>query len=618
MNKLKIKTLLYLLILLVTALSVSYIYVSYKYIKESTLESLNTKSINRAYKVTKQLSALNDKMAWEYNKYDNEILESLKYAQDYFTKFGKNASLEELKIQLDSTSDTIFYHVYIINDDYIIKNTTFAPDMNLDFHIIPEALKVLQKAYNNPKYIDISSATNDAVTNNYKKYILQKADNKNFLVQLSVSIKKERNINSFIDDIHKIIPNLISADIHLIFLKDKSNLNIDVLDSKKYKEGTKNYNLIKQNLFNNFKNIAKTDKTIDIKNFNKYIANLSKNEGYKDTYFYRDSKYIHQIIMPFYSYLNNQEDTVYVISIEFDESEAEKIIKNMEIITTITYIVFFILTSLFLYIISSRIIKPIEKLQLSMKTKKIIDTKALLNHNDEINSMSLIYNQLLQDLRTEISSNEELLEEFKNFTANTIHQIRTPISVIKIALEMVETTNKEAILQIQSSLISVEHMYDSLSYALHHNSVNFNKENLNLSKLLEERVKLFSTIAKAHDSDIIYEIEENINIFMNKTEAEYLIDNNLSNAIKYGVISKKAYVRLNSISSGIALSFDSFGDKIKDTDIIFTRFHRGDKSRKGNGIGLHMVASICSHNNILINVTYNDEKNNFTYLFESS
>ena len=74
MNKFKIKTILYLLISIVTLLSVTYMYISFDQIKKSTLKALHSESINRAYAVTKQMSALNDKMAWEYNKYNNSLV----------------------------------------------------------------------------------------------------------------------------------------------------------------------------------------------------------------------------------------------------------------------------------------------------------------------------------------------------------------------------------------------------------------------------------------------------------------------------------------------------------------------------------------------------------------
>ena len=102
---------------------------------------------------------------------------------------------------------------------------------------------------------------------------------------------------------------------------------------------------------------------------------------------------------------------------------------------------------------------------------------------------------------------------------------------------------------------------------------------------------------------------------MNQTEAEYLIDNNLSNAIKYGTPQKEIIVKLHKIASDISLSFESYGEEIEDTKIIFDRYHRIDKDRQGNGIGLHMVYNICQNNHILIKVDYMHEKNQFNYFF---
>ena len=616
MNKFKIKTILYLLISIVTLLSLAYMYISFYQIKKSTLKALNTESINRAYEVTKQMSALNDKMAWEYNKYDNSMYKILKYAQDYFQKNGQNASIEKLKKELDDNKDGVFYHIYLINSEYVINKTTFTPDMNLDFHLIPEALKIMIKAFNNPDYINLSSVINDAVTNTYKKYIVQKARNQDYIIQISISKKNEQNINKLMDKTSKNIPNLLSTDIYMLYLNNVRKMNIDTFYTNSYKKGTKNHSLVELGLYDKFNIALDEDEKLNENNFRQYISKFVSKTQYKDIYFHKDGKYIHRVIMPFYSYLNTHENTIYIISIELDESEAEQTIQN---INNIAYLIFFlglVLISFSIFVVNTRIIKPIENLQLKMKLKENIDIKSLVNHNDEINSMSLIYNQLLQDLKREINSNEELLEEFKTFTGNTIHQIRTPISVIKIALEMMDTTNQEAKLQIQASLISVEHMYDSLSYILHHDSVIFSKEKLNLSKILEERITLFTTIANAHDREIKYEIKTNMSINMNKTELEYLIDNNLSNAIKYGEVEKEILVRLNENSSEISLSFDSYGKEIKDTKIIFQRFYRNDKSRKGNGIGLHMVDTICSKNNILIKVTSHNNKNKFIYFFE--
>ena len=617
MNNLKIKSFIYMLIFFGSVISVSYIYISYKEIKQSTLETLNTKSINNAYLVSKQLSALNDKMAYQYEANNNNMRNALALAQDYLLKNGKDASLEELQKKIQVSGNEATYHIYLINNKYIINKTTLKSDLNLDFHVIPVALKILQKVYNTPNFIHISHVMQDNVTQDYKKYIAQRAHNEDYIIQISLTLNNENTIKNFVNNMSNKVPNLLSNKIYLIYMQDVKNIYIDSHWSKKSIHGSKAKRLLERNVYDEFVLMLKSDKDQDNKNFTQQLKNFEKDLKYKDKYYHKDGKYIHQILMPFYSYLNADEETIYIISIEFDETKAEEKIQNLNTIATFVWILLIILTLLGIWIVKSRIIRPIEILQTQMKKKEAINTKKLLNQHDEINSISLIYNQLLKDLKREIISNEELLDEFKNFTGNTIHQIRTPISVIKIALEMIETTNKEAVLQIQASLISVEHMYDSLSYALHHDGVDFIKEPLNLSKILEERIKLFSTIAKAYDKNIVYEIKPDITVNINKTELEYLIDNNLSNAIKYGEDTKEIFIRLNSISREITLSFDTYGKEIKDTKIIFQRFHRDDNSKKGHGIGLHMVDKICSNNNIFIKVSSYNNKNKFIYFFEN-
>ncbi|MDF1880015.1 HAMP domain-containing histidine kinase [Sulfurimonas sp. MAG313] len=615
-STLKIKTILYLLIFLVTGVSVTYMYVSYQQIKESTRASLNTESINRAYEVTKKMSALNDKAVWEYDKYNNEMYEALRHAQKYFEKNGQNASLEVLRKELNDNLDNLSYHIYLVNKEYVIQSTSFKPDKGLDFHVIPEALKVMIKTFKNPNYIDLSSAINDTLSNRYKKYIVQKAKNKDYLIQISVSIEDKQTLKNLLDQAYADIPNLLDTEIYVLFLNDVKNIAFDVLYTKNYTPGSKGHMLVERNLYNNFSPLRKEGEVIDEHNFKHYINKFIKDVKYKDFYYHKDGKYIHKVLMSFYSYVNYKENTVFVISIELDESDAEKTIDRLSYMAYLVWFILFIILIFFIFIIQTRVIKPIESLQLKMKTKETVDIKKLMNQTDEIGTMSLAYNQLLQDLKREILSNETLLEEFKNFTANTIHQVRTPVSVIKIVLEMLETKDTDAILQIKASLISIEHMYDSLSYALHHEHIDFPPEILNLSDLLKQRIALFSTIAQAYDTKIEHVVEDDLMINMNLIEAEYLIDNNLSNSIKYGATGKTIVVTLSKINDNLLLSFDTFGEEIENIDIIFNRYHREHKDKKGHGIGLHMVDTICKNNNILIKVDYFARKNKFLYFFK--
>ncbi len=617
MKNLTIKQLFYILVFILTIIPAIYIYINNSYIKSTTQKALNLKSINHAYIVAKKLIEMNDLISYKYRKEDKVLHEALQISQDYVVKNGKKFNLEPLKKELNKLSENARFDILIIDEDYVIRNTTYKTDMNLDFRMIPLALKTLKKVYSKPGFIDVSTISGDAVSNEYKQYIVQRAKgSKNFLVQVSMSLVDGANIENFIKDIKNQIPNLLSSKVYYIPFDKEEIFDVEVVWSQNFTNYTKMEMLKERDSYDKFiKYFDDTNKIRKSTFIDSITAFLEKNT-YKDLYSIQDEKYIHHVMLPFNSFMNISTNSRYMLYLEFDESQAKATIDKINILTAIIWLVLALLVVVTIYLVNRRIIKPIELLKRNMKVKKSIDMKLLDSQNDEISSMSFTYNQLLQDLKTEIESNEELLEQFKTFTANTIHQVRTPVSIIKIALEMIDTTNQEALLQIKASLVSIEHMYDSLSYTLNRERISFEKKYLDISSLLQQRINLFSVIVQAHDSKIEYDIEPNIMINMNQIEAEYLIDNNLSNAIKYSTPKKDIQVRLHKFSNDIKVSFESYGTKIEDTKIIFERYHRTDKSRRGNGIGLHMVGEICKANDILIEVEYINEKNKFSYFFD--
>lgn len=617
MNKWTIRQLFFSLIIFGSTIAVVFLSLNYTYMKKTVEKSLDLESINKAYHASKRLTQINDMIAREYAKSEEDMYKSLQEAQRYFKKFGRKAPLDILKKRLENNKKGIYYNIFIINSNFVIENTTFAPDMNLDFRIIPDAFKIVKKTYLNPEYIDLSSVKDDATSHDYKRYILQHSKSGDYLIQLGLSLEITNSINNVTANMSKEIPSLLSSEIFSIYHDEDMDDSIYQVWSEKYTNMTKQDRLRSRDVYKYFMSKFDHEDKIDKKDYKKKIFEFANHNEYKDIYIYKNNKYIHRVMMPFYSYINADEGTVHVLVLEFDETQAKEIVKNMNMISTTLWVLFIVIGLLMIVLINNRIIKPISILQSKMKKKDPVDRDIILKNSDEISSMMSIYNQLLIDLKREITSNEELLEEFKIFTGNAIHQVRTPISVIKIALEMIETESKDAILQIESSLISIEHMYDSLAYSLQEESVDFIAEELDLSKLLQERIALFSTVAQAHDTQISSQVQSGIYVKMNETEAEYLIDNNISNAIKYGMRDKPIEVNLYSTETDVILSIDSAGEPIEDTNVIFERYYIKDKSRRGSGIGLNMVKNICKKNSIFISVKHIDGYNRFSYYLPS-
>ncbi|MDX9743007.1 MAG: ATP-binding protein, partial [Arcobacteraceae bacterium] len=92
-----------------------------------------------------------------------------------------------------------------------------------------------------------------------------------------------------------------------------------------------------------------------------------------------------------------------------------------------------------------------------------------------------------------------------------------------------------------------------------------------------------------------------------------LIDNNLSNAIKYSERNSTITIILEENS----LQFITFGTPIKDVKKVFTKYYREIQIVGGYGLGLGIVKEIAKTYKITTTLT-SDTKNgtNFTYQFK--
>ena len=107
-----------------------------------------------------------------------------------------------------------------------------------------------------------------------------------------------------------------------------------------------------------------------------------------------------------------------------------------------------------------------------------------------------------------------------------------------------------------------------------------------------------------------------VNMFyINGIELERIIDNNISNAIKYGTINKPIFINLYlKEKNKIVLEFYSFGKAIEHPSKVFDKNYREDEGKRGLGLGLNMVKNICDKYNIYYSLRYENDKNIFNII----
>jgi signal transduction histidine kinase len=126
----------------------------------------------------------------------------------------------------------------------------------------------------------------------------------------------------------------------------------------------------------------------------------------------------------------------------------------------------------------------------------------------------------------------------------------------------------------------------------------------------------FTTISEVTHKKINQLVDDDdVFISINEIELERIIDNNLSNAIKYADMHQPITVRLTQTQQGATLEFASHGREIFNKDKVFDEGYREDTGKRGLGLGLSMVKGICTKYGIAYQACYAEGQNVFAYQF---
>lgn len=237
------------------------------------------------------------------------------------------------------------------------------------------------------------------------------------------------------------------------------------------------------------------------------------------------------------------------------------------------------------------------------------DTKIELPKNGLLNELSLAIMRMTNRLKNQIKRMTQLEEYRKEFISNMSHEIKTPITAINSAVELIEgngeTTDiqKECFDIIKSQTYSINRLVgDILTLSeidLEKTNEHKNFKVFNLNNAIHQAISI-------QPKAVIFNQSESINVLGNEELVIILITNLLSNAIKYSG-SDKIEVNLTN-DKNIIIEVKDYGVGIPDEHLprIFERFYRVDKTRSrqsgGTGLGLAIVKHIAELHNWKIEV----------------
>jgi two-component system sensor histidine kinase BaeS len=218
--------------------------------------------------------------------------------------------------------------------------------------------------------------------------------------------------------------------------------------------------------------------------------------------------------------------------------------------------------------------------------------------NDEFSGLAKNVNNLAMTL----ASNEN---SRKQWLADTSHELRTPLAIIKGEIEALQDGIRQITPQsLQSLADEVDHLQkliDDLNQLSNADigALSYNKEALNMSELLlQNLVRSRQTLHKAN-IEVRHQIfAEDVILWADATRINQLIDNLLTNAIKYTDAPGFIDIRLNRIEKQLVLVFEDSSPSVplSSLDKLFDHLYRVENSRNrktgGFGLGLTLCKKI--------------------------
>ena len=202
-------------------------------------------------------------------------------------------------------------------------------------------------------------------------------------------------------------------------------------------------------------------------------------------------------------------------------------------------------------------------------------------------------------LKKQFEELQKTNHELDHFVYSVSHDLRAPLAsilgLITVAeMERPAATFKNYLAMMRSSINRLDgFIKDILDYS-RNSRMDVQPESINFHKLIGEIQNNFKLINGAERLKIDVVIEDTVTFYSDRRRIEILLNNLLSNSIKYQDFQKgSAFVFIHIVTSAdkasIKFSDNGIGIEEKHLDKIFDMFYRASEDSKGSGIGLYIA-----------------------------
>jgi len=270
----------------------------------------------------------------------------------------------------------------------------------------------------------------------------------------------------------------------------------------------------------------------------------------------------------------------------------------------ITYLFFALDIGLLLliYLLVLTMLSPLKQLSRTMKhfSHGDLNVRSELSGKDEIAELSKDFNLMAKRLQQALNAKEELLREVG-------HELRTPISKGKFALEGINESHSKTV--IKEAFNDLDTLTSTI---LNQNRID--EEEMNI-----ERFKASTLITQALSKLTIDEKEIHVSLedFEISADLHYMslaLKNLVENALKY---TQTLPIKIRA--SNACIHIVSYAEALDRPLAYYTQpFTRASEKKEGFGLGLNISKKIVDKHGFTLNYTHRSGENDFILCFDQN
>lgn len=562
-----------------------------------------------------------------------------KFAKSYTQSIAIN------KVNLNSTEFKNIYRDALAGDGTKVKCLVNAKGQILDvsregegFPSIGVIVSKYKGATNWPVYFDLSSMDSTSLMKIESELLKHKDEKNTITLKIVTNSQSELNSNIF-DNIFIKELKLNNQIIYVSNTKGKvqtmegtvgsyASYNLEIAfpstltESKKQSTNTSGkksrtmildyqnaMNGLREQITKNFKTFKKSGRELTTTNYSIYkILNPYEYNG----------KYYSTVMLRLEDWgLMNGEDTTvdYTDEASLDKVTAGYIFVIQEYTNltmrsfrqfmhdnSSTYLLAFVLIILICLSIAYMVIKPIRRIETTAKhiARKEFDYPIDTTRHDELGDLSRSIDRMSKELESTINNLHQEIERVqrlevirKEFVSNFTHEIKTPLGIINgfselVEIEQDEKKRNEYITIIQNETKRINELVLAMLdlSKLESQKVSLKLEEVDLLDIVGDCLDSMMYLFERKQIKVHTQLDSSM-VKADRFKIEMVIDNFISNALRYTAEGKNVYVRLDE--HGFEIENEGHPIPKDDLEKIWLTFHKVDRSRNAEGTGLGLA-----------------------------